>query len=87
LKYDAGQLLKLLREHCGAETCAVPDVPDVPDTTAVAADDACADPAEFDAVTSVRIVEPTSAATSVYVGPVTPMEAQLPPDELHRYHW
>jgi hypothetical protein len=80
VKYEAGQLLRLLLEHCGAAVCE--DV-----TTAVGVDETSAEPAEFDAVTNVRIVKPTSAATSTYDDPVAPTKTQLPPDELHRHHW
>ena len=42
-------------------------------TTAVAAElTGPAEPAVFDAVTATTIVDPTSAATSVYVDPVCP---------------
>jgi hypothetical protein len=79
LKYDAGQLLKLAREHCGADvwTCAA--------TNAVAADVPLAEPAEFDAVTVTRNVFPTSVDTNRYDCPVGPT-TQLFPPESHRYH-
>ena len=56
-------------------------------TTAVGADVAEADPAELLAVTSTRIVEPTSALTTPYVLLVAPaMSTQLPPPLSHRRH-
>src|SRR5438034_10378841 len=64
--------------------------PDVrpPPTTAVWADVADVEPAEFVAVTTTRIVEPTSAETSAYVVAVAPpMSAQLAPPESQRRHW
>src|SRR5213596_2133742 len=66
VKYEAGQLLKLLREHCGADVCAT--CADA--TTAVAAEVPVAEPAEFVAVTTTRNVLPTSVETSRYVIPV-----------------
>jgi hypothetical protein len=57
-------------------------------TTAVCADVAVADPAEFDAVTATRIVEPTSAETSVYAAAVAPeILTQFAPEESQRCHW
>jgi hypothetical protein len=58
-KYEAGQLARLLLEHSGA---VVDDDEDV--TTAVAAEVALAEPAEFRAPTFTRSVEPTSPATN-----------------------
>ena len=85
MKYDAGQLARLAREHCGAGdlTRAEPARP----TTPVAADDTFPEPAEFVAVTIVRNVDPTSAAANRYDDPVDPVFAQLPPAESHRHHW
>ena len=83
LKYEAGQLLKLAREHCAAEIC---DDDDDDDTAAVVAEVPVAEPLEFDAVTVARNVLPTSVETSRYDCPVGPA-AQLPPLESQRYHW
>jgi hypothetical protein len=58
-----------------------------PATTAVGAEDTFPVPAEFVAVTSVRIVNPTSAVPNRYDEPVAPVFAQPPPVELHRHHW
>ena len=58
LKYEAGQLLKLAREHCGAEVC------DDEATTAVAAEVPLAEPTKLDAVTVTRKVLPTSVEVS-----------------------
>jgi hypothetical protein len=56
-------------------------------TTPVAAEEADDEPALFEAVTTTRIVEPTSADTSVYVLPVAPaMSTQLAPAESQRRH-
>jgi hypothetical protein len=56
-------------------------------TTPVAAEEADDEPALFDAVTTTRTVEPTSADTSVYVLPVAPpMSTQLAPAESQRRH-
>ena len=55
------------------------------ETTALAADVAVAEPAEFDADTVVRNVFPTSVDTSEYDCPVGPV-TQLFPPESHRYH-
>jgi hypothetical protein len=78
VKYDAGQLLKLAREHCGADVCACAA------TTAVAAEVPLAEPAEFDADTVTRNVAPTSVDTSRSVDPVAPATAtQLFPAESH----
>jgi hypothetical protein len=58
------------------------------DTTAVGMEVAVADPAEFDAVTCIRIVAPTSLAESEYDACVAPPTSrQLPPLESHRFHW
>ena len=79
-------------------TCAVPEIsgadttdgaPDEDEdtTTAVAADVAVAEPAEFDAVTAASIVASTSADPNTYDWPVAPPTApQLLPAESHRYH-
>jgi hypothetical protein len=77
-------------------SCAVPliDGGDVFDgataaavTIPVAAEEADDEPALFEPVTTTRIVEPTSAATKVYVPPVAPpMSAQLAPPESQRRH-
>jgi hypothetical protein len=57
-------------------------------TTPVAADEADDDPALFDAVTSTRTVEPTSADANVYVLPVAgAMSEQFPPPVSQRRHW
>ena len=57
-------------------------------TTAVAADVAELDPAEFVATTRTRRVEPASADDNVYVFPVAPrMLTQPAPAESHRRHW
>ena len=57
-------------------------------TTAVAADDAVAEPAELLAVTETRIVELTSAEPRRSVLPVAPATGvQEPPLELQRCHW
>jgi hypothetical protein len=56
-------------------------------TTPVAAEEADDEPALFEPVTTTRIVEPTSADTSVYVLPVAPaMSTQLAPPESQRRH-
>lgn len=56
-------------------------------TTAVAADVALLEPAEFEAVTTRRIVLAVSAEVSVYVWFVAAeMLEQLAPDELQRRH-
>jgi hypothetical protein len=56
-------------------------------TTAVAADDAVAEPAELLAVTDTRIVEPTSAEPRRSELPVAPATGvQEPPLELQRCH-
>jgi hypothetical protein len=56
-------------------------------TTAVAADVAFADPAEFVAVTTTRIVKPMSAGPSVYVVPVAANTfAQFAPVESQCCH-
>jgi hypothetical protein len=78
VKYEAGQLLKLLREHCGADD-------DAATTTAVAAEVPVAEPAELNAVTTTRNVLPTSVDTSRYVIPVGPA-TQLPPLVSQRNH-
>jgi hypothetical protein len=79
LKYDAGQLLKLAREHCAADVCACGA------TTAVAAEVPLVEPAEFDADTVTRIVAPTSPDPNRSVDPVT-LATQLLPAESQRYH-
>jgi hypothetical protein len=57
-------------------------------TTAVAADDAVAEPAELLAVTDTRIVKPTSPEPRRSVLPVAPPTAvHEPPLELQRCHW
>jgi hypothetical protein len=56
-------------------------------TTAVCADDALLEPAEFVPVTATRSVEPTSAATAVYDCDVAPlMFVQLLPLVSQRRH-
>jgi len=56
-------------------------------TTPVAAEAAEAEPALFDAVTTVRSVEPTSVLVTAYVLPVAPaMSAQLLPVLSQRRH-
>jgi hypothetical protein len=56
-------------------------------TTAVAADDAVAEPAELLAVTDTRIVKPTSPEPSRSLLPVAPpTAAHEPPLELQRCH-
>ena len=58
------------------------------DTIGVAADDAEADPATLVAVTTTRMVLPTSLDVSTYVWLRAPeMLAQLPPEASHRCHW
>jgi hypothetical protein len=53
----------------------------------VGAELAFAEPAAFDAVTTTRIVEPTSAGPSVYVVPVAANTfAQFAPDASQRCH-
>jgi hypothetical protein len=57
-------------------------------TTPVAAEEADDEPALFDAVTTTRIVEPTSADANVYVLPVAPaISEQFPPPASQRRHW
>ena len=57
------------------------------ETTAVGADTATLDPAEFDARTRTRSVFPTSTDVSVYVLLAAPMMfAQLLPFESQRRH-
>jgi hypothetical protein len=57
-------------------------------TTPVAAEEADDEPALFDAVTSTRTVEPTSADANVYVCALAPaISAQLAPAESQRRHW
>jgi hypothetical protein len=57
-------------------------------TTAVCTELAFALPEPLVAVTRIRIVEPASAETRVYVEVVAPvMSMQLPPDASHRRHW
>ena len=56
-------------------------------TTAVCAEVAVAEPVEFDAVTTIRTVLPTSAAATVCVCAVSPtMSTQPPPAESQRRH-
>jgi hypothetical protein len=56
-------------------------------TLAVTALVAVAEPAEFVAVTAMRILFETSAATRRYVAPVAPLIAEHPlPEELQRCH-
>jgi hypothetical protein len=58
-----------------------------PVTTAVALDVAGVEPAELAAVTTTRIVEPTSAEPSVYVADVCPeMFVQFAPVLSQRRH-
>src|SRR6266487_5860025 len=58
-----------------------------PTTMPVAADDACAEPPAFDAVTVTRSVDPTSGDETVYVEDVAPtMSVHVPPEESHRRH-
>src|SRR6266487_381134 len=57
-------------------------------TIAVGADNAVAEPAEFEAVTAATNVAPPSAETTWYADPVAPtMSAQFPPLESQRRHW
>jgi hypothetical protein len=57
-------------------------------TIPVGSDEADDEPAPFDAVTSTRTVEPTSADANVYVLPVAPaISEQFPPPALQRRHW
>src|SRR3954470_23922511 len=57
-------------------------------TTAVCADCAGVEPSALTAVTRTRIVDPASAATSVYVFCVAPAIAvQALPPPLQRSHW
>ncbi len=54
----------------------------------VCGDVAAALPAAFAAVTTTRIVLPTSAVTATYVAPVAPaMSAQALPEASQRRHW
>jgi hypothetical protein len=57
-------------------------------TTGVCAEDAgVPGPAEFDAVTTTRNVNETSAACTTYVEPVAPeIAAQFAPPESQRFH-
>src|SRR4051794_12955862 len=55
-----------------------PVAPPAPTTTPVTADDAAAAPAVFEAVTTTRSVDPTSAVVSPYVVPVTTFAQPLP---------
>ncbi len=84
---------------CGPCTHTLPSSPpaptanvNVPDvgcatTTAVAAELADAEPTPFDAVTTARNVEPTSAATTTYVAAVAPPISTHPaPPASHRRH-
>ena len=60
----------------------------LPVTTAVAGDVASVLPPGPVAVTTTRMVEPTSAATRSYVGPVAPgMSTQAAPVASQRCHW
>jgi hypothetical protein len=57
-------------------------------TTALCADTAVADPAEFAAVTATRNVDPTSPDDNRYDDPVAPATStHAEPDESHRRHW
>src|SRR4051794_28672251 len=57
-------------------------------TTAVAAEVAARVPAPFDALTTIRSVDPTSADVSVYEDVAAGMMSmQAAPVELHRRHW
>ncbi|HEX8103822.1 MAG TPA: hypothetical protein VF533_14495 [Solirubrobacteraceae bacterium] len=57
-------------------------------TTAVAADDALADPAELRAVTTTRNVRPASAPTNPYEADVAPETDEQPAPALsQRRHW
>jgi hypothetical protein len=75
-----------------SELAPIVDKPKVPVvaedcTTAVCADVALPDPPAFDAVTTTRNVELTSAAANTYVDDVAEaMSAQAPPDPSHRRH-
>ena len=76
-------------------SCAVPETVGAPvfdggaaATVAVADEVALLEPAEFDAVTVTRIVEPTSELLAAYVCAVAPpMSAQLPPLASQWRHW
>jgi hypothetical protein len=74
-------LVELLPELPPAEGAAC--------TTAVAFDNTgLLLPSLLLAISWTRIVEPTSADVSMYVGPVAPaMDAQLSPAPLQRSHW
>jgi hypothetical protein len=73
-----------LPEIVGGDEFAGGDAP----TTAVGADVAVLEPALFDAVTTTRIVDPTSAADAAYDEPVAPgVAAQLAPPASQRCHW
>ena len=57
-------------------------------TSSVAAEAAESEPPSLLAVTSTRIVEPTSGPTSSYVGAVAPtMSTQFAPAASQRRHW
>ena len=59
-----------------------------PVTTAVWAESADDEPAEFVPVTRTRTVEPTSETVGTYVPAVAPtMSTQAPPAESQRRHW
>jgi len=57
-------------------------------TSALGADEALAEPEAFDAVTTAKSVEPTSAVAATYDEDVAPtIGAQFAPAESHRCHW
>ena len=65
VKYDAGHADSVLAEQTeDEEDDGAGDATGKPATAAVTAEAADADPAEFDALTTTRIVAPTSAEVS-----------------------
>jgi hypothetical protein len=66
---------------------SAPGVAPAPTTAAVASDVLSTTPPGPEAVTTMRIVQPSSAATGTYIRSVAPAMSAQSPLASHRRHW